>query len=273
MCLICDNVTTELFQENVIPGTISDFINGTGSTKQKQFIVKKFNGVNDAGEKEAGFPVPCSGHTAGRVSPYFYNLYFAVVVFNGHQPAGLMVIVKEKLFIYNPCLIPLSLFTLWAFLSSFFSPYPREAWLGAPGYLSGFFSYLFFIVLFLLSYSTASRFPGKIDGLINIWLFSASIIAMLGLLEYLGLDILASMCSGNLIFSKGASSSTIQNSNDLGTYMAMAFPFAVLRFMQKASFRTVPLFALIYGCLLTTLCRSAIWALWRVSCLYCSFIL
>ena len=170
---------------------------------------------------------------------------------------ALMVLVKERLFIYNPCLIPLSLFTLWAFLSSLFSPYPREAWLGAPGYLSGFFSYLFFIVLFLLSYSTASRFPGKIDGLINIWLFSASITAILGLLEYLGLDILASFCSGNLILSKGASSSTIQNSNDLGTYMAMAFPFAVLRFMQKASCRTVPLLALIYGCLLTTLCRSA----------------
>jgi O-antigen ligase len=167
---------------------------------------------------------------------------------------ALTVIIKDKLFIYNYSFIPLCLFILSVFLSSLFSSYFQEAWLGAPGYLSGFLSYLFFVVLFLLAFGVVSRYPGKIERIINIWLLSASLIAILGLLEYLGLNILS---SGRVVFSKGLSSSTIQNSNDLGTYMAMAFPFAAMCFLQKFSYRTALVLGLVYGCLLTTFCRSA----------------
>ena len=190
---------------------------------------------------------------AGRVR-LFYNLYFAaVVVFNGHQPAGLNGYSKGKLFAYNPCLIP-CLCLLYGLFILAFSPYPREAWLGAPGYLSGFSP------IFSLSCSFAFlfhcfTFPRKIDGLINIWLFSAAIIAILGLLEYLGLIFWLPLFR-NLILSKGRARPQFRTPT-IWDLHGHGLPVRCAAFYAKASCRTVPLLALIHGCLLTTLCRSA----------------
>lgn len=167
---------------------------------------------------------------------------------------ALLAIFKEKIAVYNDSFIPLGFFLLFAFISSCFSEYPREAWLGSPGYLSGFFTYVLLAILFIFAYGTALIFPAKLDNIIDIWLLSAGLIALFGLLQYLGLNLLP---LGTDIFKSIKSSSTIYNSNDLGTYLLMAFPFAALRFIQDANFRSTAVLSLIYGTLLTTLCRSA----------------
>ena len=158
---------------------------------------------------------------------------------------ALLAIFKEKIAVYNDSFIPLGFFLLFAFISSCFSEYPREAWLGSPGYLSGFFTYLLSAILFIFAYGTSLIFPAKIDNIIDIWLLSAGLIALFGLLQYLGLNLLP---LGTDIFKSIKSSSTIYNSNDLGTYLLMAFPFAALRFIQDANFRSHG-FNLIYALL------------------------
>ena len=167
---------------------------------------------------------------------------------------ALLVIFKEKSPVYNNSYIPLGLFLLLVFISSCFSEYPGEAWLGSPGYLTGFITYIFFAILFVFAYSTALKFPVQTDKIIDIWLLSAALIALIGLLQYLGLNLLP---LGTDIFKSTKSASTIYNSNDLGTFLLMAFPFAALRFIQGINFRSIMILSLVYGTLLTTLCRSA----------------
>ncbi|MGI6309003.1 MAG: O-antigen ligase family protein [Dethiobacteria bacterium] len=168
---------------------------------------------------------------------------------------ALIVVCKEKIFFYNHSLIPLNLFLLFVFASALFSPYSREAWLGDAGYMTGFIAYFFFAVLFILAYSVALRNPAEIENMLNLWLWSAALIAFIGLLQYIGLNLLP--FGGRDIFKPINSSSTICNSNDLGTFLAMAFPFAARRFLQKPDFSGVLIFGLIYGSLLTTFCRGA----------------
>ena len=186
------------------------------------------------------------------ITPYVIPRWAAFIAIS---LLALVVICKEKLFFYNRCLIPLGLFLLFVFVSALFSPYTREAWLGDSGYLTGSIAYFFFAVLFILAFGVALRNPAAIEKMIDLWLWSAALIAFIGLLQYLGLNLLPLW--GEDIFKPVNSSSTIYNTNDLGTFLAMAFPFAARRFLHKPDFPGVLLFGLVYGSLLTTFTRGA----------------
>ena len=168
---------------------------------------------------------------------------------------ALFVICKEKLFFYNRCFLPLGLFLLLVFISALFSSHKQEAWLGDPGYLTGFIAYFFFAVLFVLAYAAALRDPSALEKTLDLWLWSAALIAFIGLLQYFGLNLLP--IRGEDIFESVKSSSTIFNINDLGTFLAMVFPFAARRFLQRPGFPVVLILGLIYGALLTTFTRGA----------------
>ncbi len=168
---------------------------------------------------------------------------------------ALFVIFKEKLYFYDHSLIPLGLFFIFAFASALFSPYQQDVWLGHGGYMTGFIAYFFFVVLFIMAYGVARRSPAAIEEMIVFWLWSAALIASIGLLQYFGLNLLP--LRGEEIFKPVSSSSTIYNTNDLGTYLAMVFPFAARRFLQKLDFTGFLIFGLIYGSLLTTFTRGA----------------
>lgn len=171
--------------------------------------------------------------------------------------AGLLaayIIIRNKLLSYNKCIIPLALFIFFAFLSTVFSHYPYEAWVGISYRFTGFLSYLCFAVLFLLAFSVAYREPDKINKIIDLWLLSATIIAVLGLLQYFGLNLIP---DGTGVFIVSKSYSTFSHSNHFGTFMLMVFPFATLRFLQKPDTRSTIILILIYGSLLTSMSRGA----------------
>lgn len=159
---------------------------------------------------------------------------------------ALLLIAVFRLVRYNVFLIPLFLFIVFVFLSSIYSEYPSIVWIGQPPHaMTGFFSYLSFIVLFCLAFGTASHHPQKVPKIIDYWLASVCIIAFIGLLQYFGFN--------------QKSYSTILNSNDFGSYMAMAFPFAAFRLLQDPKNRwSVVIFVIIYAALLTSLCRGAL---------------
>ncbi|MFX4261825.1 O-antigen ligase family protein [Pelotomaculum propionicicum] len=171
--------------------------------------------------------------------------------------AGLIaayIMIRNKLLRKNKCIIPLALFISFVFISTVFSHYPYEAWVGISYRFTGFLSYLCFAVLFLLAFSVAFREPEKVNKIIDLWLLSASIIASIGLLQYFGINLIP---DGTGVFVVNKSYSTFSHSNHFGTFILMVFPFAALRFLQKPGIRSTLILILIYGSLLTSLCRGA----------------
>ena len=153
------------------------------------------------------------------------------------------------------CYFPLSVFIGFVLLSALFSNYQSEAWIGAIYRFTGFLSYLAFIIMFLLAVKTAAGSPDQSRKILNGWMLFASIIAVIGIMQYLGLNILAVGTEEQ--FAPIKSSATIGNSNHFATFMLMAFPFACIGFLRESTPQSVVILSLIYAAVLTSLCRSA----------------
>ena len=167
---------------------------------------------------------------------------------------GIILLPKNSKNINIKDVLPLGLFVFFVFLSSLFSQYPFEAWIGTIGRFTGFISYIGFIVLFFLAYNVSVMKPQNINKIISNWMFPISLISVIGLLQYLGLNLVP---FSNNILDVSKSYSTIGNSNHLGTFLLMPLPFAVYFFFQHLNVKSVIYLILIYGTLLTTLCRGA----------------
>jgi putative inorganic carbon (HCO3(-)) transporter len=74
------------------------------------------------------------------------------------------------------------------------------------------------------------------------------------LLQYFGLNLVP---DGTGIFKVSKSYSTLIHHNHFGTFMLLVFPFAALRFLQKRDTKSIIIFILTYGSLITSLCRGA----------------
>ncbi len=168
---------------------------------------------------------------------------------------ALLLVVKDRLWVPGTVTIRLYLFLLAVLLSAVLSDYQGVVWLGDPGYMTGFISHVGYAVLFILALDVAYRSPMEMEKVLNLWLFSAFVIAWIGLLQYFGFNILP--YGERTVFQATTSYSTIWNTNDLGNYMVMAFPFAAYYFLQKATVSTSLLVASIFAATLTTLTRGA----------------
>jgi putative inorganic carbon (HCO3(-)) transporter len=166
---------------------------------------------------------------------------------------ALVIMIKERFYRYDRAFLPLAIFLFFVFLSALFSRYPQEAWLGAPRF-TGFHFYVLVTILFILAFNVAARKPEKIGEIIDIWLLSVGLIAIIGLLQYFGLNLVPWR---NNVWQVSKSYSTIGNSNHFGTFLLTAFPFATIRFLHNQTTKSTIIFALIYGALLTSLCRGA----------------
>ncbi len=168
---------------------------------------------------------------------------------------SLLIITRRKLFLPDYSLKYLALFLIAAFISAVFSQYPGEAWLGHPGYVTGFYAYICFSAIFILAFNVAINYPSELKKILRYWIYITSGIAFLGLLQYFGVNLLP--YNHLEVFQVNNSYSTIGNTNDLGTYLLMAFPFAAYYFLKKPDLKNTIIISLIYGSFLTTLCRSA----------------
>ena len=163
--------------------------------------------------------------------------------------------VNQRDLTLNGPAILVFLFLFVAGFSTVFSSYQAEVWFGTAGYMTGFLSHIGFVALFLLAMKTASKQNGVVERVITLWLFSAGLIALIGLMQYFGLNLLPVGERG--MFEPTTSYSTIFNTNDLGNYLALAFPFAAHRFLLSFSKTSMLLLVLIYGATLTSLTRGA----------------
>ena len=163
--------------------------------------------------------------------------------------------VRRDINFSQSSMIFLFLFLTAMAISALFSKYQSFVWLGNPIFMTGFMPHIGFAAVFLLAREAVLTRRIDIEYIIRIWLLSATIISLLGLLQYLGLILLS--FRGVEIFEPKASYSTFINPNDLGSYLVMAFPFAAHFFLKSNSMMTLLMVALIYGATLTSMTRGA----------------
>ena len=167
---------------------------------------------------------------------------------------ALAIGLKQRTFSRQTCTRPLLAFLALVLVSALLSAHKKEAFIGAGTRLTGFVSWVCFVVLFLFASGLASRKPRTLDRVTGpVWRFSVAVIAVLGILQFFGID-LVGLISPHYNLSYG----TIGNSNHLGTYLLTCpLPFVVSRYLAGPSVVTTTELALVYGCLLTTQSRSA----------------
>jgi putative inorganic carbon (HCO3(-)) transporter len=162
--------------------------------------------------------------------------------------------LKKRIFSRSTCTLPLVVFLLLVLVSALLSEHRKEAFIGAGSRLTGFVSWACFVVLFLFAAGLAAQKPRTLDRVTGpVWRVSVAVIAVLGLLQYFGID-LVGVISPTYNLSYG----TIGNSNHLGTYLLTCpLPFVVNRYLAGPTVATTAELALVYGCLLTTQSKSA----------------
>lgn len=152
---------------------------------------------------------------------------------------------------------------LWVCLSSFFSEYPEVAWLGFPGIYEGGLVLISYFALCGLSYLVAKK-DQNLKLLFFAIAISGSVIGFFGLCEYFGIFLFNTPLLQNLIWPKdgqsflfhypesGIISSTLGNSNQVGSLATLLFPLSIVFFLfSKGKGKT--LFTALLSCLFFTL--------------------
>ncbi|MFA5383551.1 MAG: O-antigen ligase family protein, partial [Eubacteriales bacterium] len=135
-------------------------------------------------------------------------------------------------------------------ISSFNAPVQITAWVGSPYRFTGASTFFCCIILFILASDCKEE---KIEKLVSALLFTGAIVAILALLQYLGVNLVPHEPSRQRLVSYA----TMPHPNFLGTYMAFLLPAAILRFISFRKSYHFILTVLIFIGLLVSLCRGA----------------
>ncbi|MCX7774006.1 MAG: O-antigen ligase family protein [Clostridia bacterium] len=142
--------------------------------------------------------------------------------------------------------IPLSIYAVTIVLSTMLSKYSTIALRGFVARYEGMITLLCYLALFFVTYNLV-KFESQIKFILGAFLVSASIIGIVGLFQFLGLDLYRTAFGKSLIlpaeyrlladtisfrFEKSVVYSTFSNSNYIGSYMAMAIPIAFFFFVM-----------------------------------------
>ncbi|KJF26943.1 hypothetical protein TZ02_10435 [Clostridium aceticum] len=163
---------------------------------------------------------------------------------------ALAILLKEKTGIRHRAFIPIGVFLFFALIASSLGAYPLTAWMGAPFFYTGFFSYIFCIILFLL----ACREDWGIR-LIPPMVAVAAFVSLLTMLQVLGVNLVPQDA-----FHKGMTAyGTMGNPDYYGTYAAFMLPAAFYLYItSEERFLWLAAAAVIYGGLLV----SFTWGAW-----------
>lgn len=155
-------------------------------------------------------------------------------------------IIYGRVRVGHPVLIPLSAFALCALISTILASNPLAAWFGEYRY-TGFCTYLFCIILFLLA---ADFFePEKV---LQWMAATAALVSFIALLQYLGLDFIPHYIHRGL-----HPFATIGNRNFVGSYTVFILPAAIFFYLCRRKTFWLGCAAFVYAGLLVTLTRGA----------------
>ena len=139
---------------------------------------------------------------------------------------------------------------LFILLATIFSKCSAIAVNGLPNRYEGLLVWLSYLIL-LLSVAVFIRNTRQLSFLVGGLLISASLISIIGLFQYYGMDVFVSAWGQRIITAVDSTSSsglesklgdyclasTLYNSNNAGMYFSMLFPFAVVLFLAADSFK------------------------------------
>jgi hypothetical protein len=187
-------------------------------------------------------PIESANWIGDKTYPDFFNYFksqwlitatvFAVIVFLGY--IILKTLKIEKKFIY----IPVGIYALLIILSTVFSEYRDVALGGFVARYEGMYTLLCYLALLFIVINLV-RSEKQVQFLVKILMASALIIGIIGLFQFLGLDLFRSNFGKRLILPKAYHSNldgidfrfeksyiyaTLANPNYVGSYMVMLIP-------------------------------------------------
>ncbi len=174
----------------------------------------------------------------------FFNYYKSQWLIIGTVMAVIFYLVHslikgfelKKSFFY----IPTAIYAALIILSTIFSKNPQIALKGFVARYEGMMALLCYLALMVITYNLV-RHESQIKFLLGALLVSASVIGVIGVFQFVGLDLFRSTFGKQLIlpeafhqaadglsfrFEKNAVYSTFSNTNYIGSYMALLIPLA-----------------------------------------------
>lgn len=197
----------------------------------------------------------------GPLSPYSGPRYIILAVVG---LAAFLIIYRNRINLRETAYIPLGIFMLFLLISSIMADNLTMSWIGNSYRYTGFSTYLFCVLLFLLA--AQHKQPQKV---IIPMIACAVAVSIIGLMQYIGIlyDQQDFLRSG---FFRPRS--TIGNSNWLGAYLVFILPASVMLYLVKKRYVWLVSTAFIYAGLLVTLTRGA-WLVFAIIFFLMTFLL
>ncbi len=190
--------------------------------------------------------IPHSFDFYGPYPDYFYAPRY--VLLGTAALLALIVLIKERAAINHRVALPLGGFVLFALTATLLAAYPVTAWVGSPLRYTGFSTYIFCLILFLLA-SRANR-----EKLLPCMAAAAALVSLLAVLQLLDLNLVPREDLRQGITAYG----TLGTPDNVGTYAAFVLPAALYLYIARQQSRWLTVIALIYGGLLL----SFTWGAW-----------
>jgi len=175
---------------------------------------------------------------------------------------GIYVLCKEKIVLKNPVFIPLGLLLLFILLSAVFSQDTSTGLIGSSIRYTGWTTYVFCIVLFLLAYSY-----GEYEKIFKPMVYAAVIVAVIGILQFFGYNFVPHEYSGTSAYS------TMGNTNWLATYLVIILPAAVLLYLFNNDRKMLICSGILYAGLLVSVTRGAWIAFFMSFVIICAYLI
>ena len=174
---------------------------------------------------------------------------------------GIYVLYKENIRLKSPAFIPLGLLLLCIFLSAFFSQDSSTGFIGSVMRYTGWTTYAFCAVLFLLAYGY-----GKHETLFKPMIYAAAIVAVIGILQFYGINFVPHE------YYDSSAYSTMGNTNWLATYLVIILPAAVLLYLLNNDRKMLMASGVLFAGLLVSVTRGAWIAFFVTFVIICVYI-
>ena len=175
---------------------------------------------------------------------------------------GIYVLCKEKIKLKHPAFIPLGLFLFFMFLSAVLSADSSTGLIGTTMRYTGWTTYVFCVVLFLLAYQY-----GEYEKIFKPMVYAAAIVAVIGILQFFGYNFIPHE------YYDGSAYSTMGNTNWFASYLVVILPASVLLYINNNNRMMLICSGIIYAGLLVSVTRGAWIAFFITFCIICIYII
>jgi O-antigen ligase len=186
------------------------------------------------------------GHEHSDFFSYYKSLWIIISAGLAVGTFALYTYIKKSGWKKNWLFIPILVYALFIILSTILAQYKEIALFGFPDRHEGMLVLLGYLIMCMLAFQLVNK-TRDIKVTLATLFASATLIGTIGIFQYFGHDIFRSL-SGRLLilpsayhymaeglnfnFGAGTIYSTLYNTNNVGSYMAMLFPLTLVLFIM-----------------------------------------